>query len=82
MFLVRFKKKIKIQKNYNIFYFISGNSFGRYNRTNEIDCFFKCGQNTCGGYSANSIYFAAIGLLYKQNLSHVKRLPNFGLLKF
>ena len=48
-------------------FYLSGNSFGRYNRTSEYDCFFKCGQNACGGYSANSIYFAAIGLFYKMN---------------
>ncbi|CAF0728575.1 unnamed protein product [Brachionus calyciflorus] len=35
-----------------------GNTYGRYNATEENNCFFQCaGKYTCGGYNANSVYF-------------------------
>ncbi len=36
-----------------------GNNYGRYNETDNSNCFFRCGDNkyTCGGYNANSVYY-------------------------
>ena len=36
----------------------SGNTYGRYNATENSNCFFQCnGKYTCGGYNANSVYY-------------------------
>jgi hypothetical protein len=48
---------IKLYKIYKKFFVKSGNTYGRYNSTENSKCFFSCDKKyTCGGYNANSVY--------------------------
>ncbi len=61
--------------SFECFHSNSGNSYGKYNSTDNANCFFQCaGKYTCGGYNANSVYYISNGTSFYSFLINITNL--------